>query len=107
LEETKSLVRLLDEVRGTEEEPEIRRRLKAMLPQVIEELWLLPQVFSRQRVVLHVQFYFRGGRMSYFTLGAPARPGDPPIWELSGSDFRAGYIVNVAGDTQVAPELPR
>jgi hypothetical protein len=113
LAELKTLVDLLKEARGKPEEGELRRQTKAALRHVVEEVWILPQVVTTQKIILHVQIYLRSGRRKPLMIlprprlsrhpGTTARlPVGFRPWLLEGCDFRAGDIGESAGHTLIA-----
>jgi len=84
-----SLLGLLEANEGTPEEPDLRRRVKARVLSLVEALWVLPQVVTRQTVILHVHVYFRGGRKKYVQIVPKSVPEGTDPWDLDGADFRA------------------
>lgn len=98
LAEIQSLIELMDEVRGTKEEEALRRRIKAALPWIVEEIWLRVQPVGYRKYVGHAQIYLRSGTRRYVQL-LPAAPGLSLLpWDLSSCDFRAGDVGDVAPD---------
>jgi len=89
LGEVQSLLGLLEANEGTPEEPDLRRRVKARVLSLVEALWVLPQVVTRQTVILHVHVYFRGGRKKYVQIVPKSVPEGTDPWDLDGADFRA------------------
>jgi DNA invertase Pin-like site-specific DNA recombinase len=99
LGEVKTLLGLLGEAAGTPGEADLRRRVKARVKALVEAVWVLPQVITRQKVILHVQVYLRGGKRKYLRIMPPNPPPGIKPWDLAASDFRAG---DVGGAAQVA-----
>jgi DNA invertase Pin-like site-specific DNA recombinase len=98
LETIKSILELLDKAKETPGEEEVlRRRLKSALRWVVEEIWVDVQPVSQRAYIGHAMIYLRsGGRPRYVQLPPlNARPGLVP-WDLSGADFRAVDVGDVA-----------
>jgi DNA invertase Pin-like site-specific DNA recombinase len=96
LGEAQSLLRLLAEA-PEGEKAALRRRVKARLRLLIESAWVLVQPINRQRRIVHVQIYLRGGRRVYRQVLPPHAPPGLVPWDLAGADFRAGDRGGVAG----------
>jgi DNA invertase Pin-like site-specific DNA recombinase len=107
LGQAQSIDQLLTAAQGKPEELVLRRRLKAAIRQVVEEIWILSQPITRRKQVLHVQIYLHGGQRKY----VPILPKNAPpgvaasAWNLGHADFRAGDIGRIAGDTQPGAQL--
>jgi DNA invertase Pin-like site-specific DNA recombinase len=105
LAEAQTLVDLLDEVRGTDREPEIRRRLKAAIGWLFDEIWVVVQRFNQMRMVVHAQIYLRSGARRYVRYGPAPRPQEV-VWFLRDFDFRGGalpaYVVEPAAGARGA-----
>lgn len=92
---------------------ELRRRLKASLRWLVEEIWLLVQPMSGRTYVGHAQIYLRNGQRRYVQLlpeprlpgGRVRLPKGVAIWDLENADFRAGDVGDIAHDAQRRPEL--
>src|SRR5262249_2158755 len=105
LTEVQSLASLAEQARGTQEETELRRRLKAALGWLIEEIWVQVQVFSRLSRVAHVHLFFRTGQRKYLQiLSGPLAPGSA-VWDLAADDPRTRHVGGVAGDAEPRPQL--
>lgn len=103
LAEAQSIIQLLAEKEGTDEEEPLRRRLKASLRWLVEEIWLRVQPIGQRAYVGHAQIYLRSGVRSYVQLFPTRRPPKhlPHLWDLADADFRAGDIGSVTD-----PALP-
>jgi len=104
LAEVQSTIDLLEKVRGTDQEEDIRRRVKAAIGWLVDSIWIVVQRFNQLRAIVHVQIYLRaGGRPRYVAYGpATLRPKENP-WDLSDYDFRSGELPGyVVGQATIA-----
>ncbi len=109
LGEVKSLVVMMRKSQGDERQ-HLRQRLKARIGSLVESIWVLAQVETRRRKVLHVQIFLRGGTAPLYATTIPpdAQWGTVPKglcpWDLLRVDLRTwqGDVAGTANDTASA-----
>jgi hypothetical protein len=103
LTEVQTCVELLREVKGTDREAGVRRRIKTRLPLLLESIWVRVQRFSKGSRYLHVRLYLHGGAERYVLkhVGRGEPSGRP--WKLDGADFRAGDVGDRVVDAEPSP----
>ena len=99
LGETHSLLDLLQEAKGAPDEADLRRRVKAALRLVVNQIWVYVQPVTNRLRVVHVQIYLRSGQRRYIRIPTANLPGGFQPLELSDSDFRTGHIPHAAADS--------
>jgi hypothetical protein len=67
-------------------------------------VWLLRQSIGPRSAIGHVQIYLRSGRRIYRQLLRRTMPPGFAPWDLSGCDFRAGDIGDVAARACLSSE---
>jgi DNA invertase Pin-like site-specific DNA recombinase len=89
---------------------EMRRRLKATLRWLVEEVWVVVQRFGQRKAIGHAQIYLRGGARRYaqlLPLRGPSRRRRTglKIWQLGECDFRGGDIGDAARHAKTGAQL--
>ena len=102
LGETHSLLDLLQEAKGAPDEADLRRRVKAALRLVVNQIWVYVQPVTNRLRVVHVQIYLRSGQRRYIRIPTANLPGGFQPLDLSDSDFRTGHIPHAAADSRVS-----
>jgi hypothetical protein len=96
LNETQTIVKFLRRKKGTTEEPDIRRRIKARLPLFVESIWLDVQMVHKRSRFVHVKLYLSGGgEPRYLCFRCGIETATPP-WDLEFVDFRTGDVAGNA-----------
>jgi DNA invertase Pin-like site-specific DNA recombinase len=111
LTEAQTIIELLEAARGTPEEEPLRRRLKAALHWLVEEIWIVVQRLGQRTAIGHAQIYLRGGVRRPVQLPPLQRPSRPraglKIWQLEACDFRAGDVGDAARHAKAAAQIVR
>ena len=101
LTEYKELRKILRKAAPDERGP-LRRRVKARVRNLLEEIWVLIQPIHKSCRIIHVVLYFRGGTRRYVrSVPALRRVVEP--WHCANFDFRAGEIPDAATDALAVP----
>lgn len=100
LGETQSLVGLLADTEGEEEE-RLRGRIKARLRSLVDSIWAIVQPINRTLRIVHVQLRLRSGAVRYVQI-LPEKPTDVAPWNLKGVDFRTWKTAKQADRKTVA-----
>lgn len=96
LEDLQSAAVLLDEVRGTDREAGVRKRIKDRLPTLVESIWVFVQPTPTRQGrysgrYTHVKIHLRGGSVRYFVVPS-GNIKELAVLDLSAIDFSAGNL---------------
>lgn len=108
LAEVQSLIELLATAKE-EELPSLRRRIKAALRRLVEDIYIVRQRVSARKCIVHVMLYLRSGGPRYGRVLPRGRSGRPLPglcpWDLGTSDFRTGDIRGITSDAKLQPQF--
>lgn len=88
LKEAQSLVEYREGNTGTERQ-ELDRKIKMLLPTILEEIWVQAQRTSERHQIVHMQIFLRNGQRRYVQVLQGQLHNIEP-WQLKDWDLRQG-----------------
>ncbi len=86
LDEVQSVIEELKQTKP-EDLPSVRGKLKGLIAEIVESIWVIVQRVNRLRRHIHLQVYFRWGQHRNLVIAAEGHCETPPL-ELGDLDFR-------------------